>query len=173
MFITLSAISIIGGIVLLKFMNYHRRIIILTVFSIFFLLIFSGFIPQIFGVGEANMQLNNFGKEYDAYYTHTSEAYSVKWLDKNNLTKSRMSVDRGSLAKILLFSYTNKESVNPYVIPLLIKKEDIVYLSFPNKELSFGHFLIKSLTIPYNFPTKFLNDNKNKIYNNGESEIFK
>ncbi len=52
-------------------------------------------------------------------------------------------------------------------------KKAYVYSSYTNTIKKRAFVSYKGETISYNFPTEFLNQNKNKIYNNRESELFK
>jgi hypothetical protein len=47
------------------------------------------------------------------------------------------------------------------------------YLTYSTKIKNLGFISIKSEPIGYNYPIKFIDENKNLIYNNGGLEIFK
>ncbi|GAG39728.1 unnamed protein product, partial [marine sediment metagenome] len=59
------------------------------------------------------------------------------------------------------------------IFPSIIDKNAYVYLGYTNaiKKRTFTYTMGRPLG--YNFPNLFLGNNKNKIYNNGGSKIFK
>ena len=63
------------------------------------------------------------------------------------------------------------------VIPFFMSKFSYVYSNYANKIKGINYLdareKFNSGVLSFNFPTEFLNENKNKIYNNGGSEIFK
>ena len=133
------------------------------------------FPPYIIGGSETFFHLNNFGPYYDKYYTHDSEIKSAKWLSNNFDEKYLIYVDKPTRPKLKTF-FNIKDGHFIYdILPSIIDKDSYVYLSYTN---TIKKIIPQSLqggmtSLNYNFPTQFLNDNKNKIYNNGESEIFK
>jgi uncharacterized membrane protein len=169
--IILSSISLLGGKVLLNKLKYST--IWLSLLLILLFLLFSGFIPQIVGGDAAKMQLNNFGGDYDLHYMTYSDFFGINWLENN---KGNFELYADATANQKINSYAgelNIMNINPNLIPNTISKESYVYLSTTNKIEKMGFFVVKNLKISYNFPLDFLNDNKKKVYNNGESELFK
>ncbi len=170
--IILSPLSIIGGEVFFERLRIKSPIV-LSILLIIFLLLFCGFIFQITGGNEAKTQLNNFGEDYDANYMFNQDFSGAGWLNDN---KGNFKVYADLTANLKLNSYAgklNSANTNKYLVPNTISKQSYVYLSAINNIRNMGFFSIKGLRISFNFPTEFLNDNKNKIYSNGGSEIFK
>ncbi|MFH1209973.1 MAG: DUF2206 domain-containing protein [archaeon] len=172
--ILLSLPAILGGWILFKFFRKNYRIIILTIFLLIYFLFLSRFIQQGVGGPDITMGLNNEGIEYDVYYVHKTEVISGNWLfnnyDKNNL----IYLDKRAISKVELSTppkFTTKIAQD--VLPSIIKESDYVYLSYANVFDGIAFKTIKGNTLSYNYPTEFLNQNKNLIYNNGGSEIFK
>jgi hypothetical protein len=170
--ILLAPFSILGGKILsdkLK-LDYLK---VLPILLIIFFLAFSGFIPQLFGGDTAKIQLNNFGGDYDLHYMLYQDSSGISWLENN---KENFDIYADSTASQKINSYGGKfNSVNTKfnLIPNAISKKDYVYLSTVNNLEKMGFFAIKGLKISYNYPGEFLEDNKNNIYSNGGSEIFK
>ena len=119
------------------------------------------------------MNLNNFGEEYDRFYTHESEVKSLEWLSKYYNQKDKIYLDRYAILKVYSFSKINEKNILKYILPSIIDKNAYVYSSYTNKINKTTRVNYKNNFLEYNFPTEFLNGNKNKIYNNGGSEIFK
>jgi uncharacterized membrane protein len=154
--------------------EYIKIILILFIFIIYFLS-YSGFITQIIGGSEASIHLNNFGTYYDKYYTHNSEIKSAKWLSNNFDNKYLVYVDKFNLSKLKTFSNIKDGHFIYDILPSILDKDSYVYLSYANtiKKIIPPSYQEGIIIPSYNYPTQFLNDNKNKIYNNGKSEIFK
>ena len=172
--IILSLPAILGILIMFKFLKKEniKIILILFIFILYFLFC-SEFIPQIIGGSEANIQLNNYGLYYDKYYTHNSEVKSAKWFLNNYNEINLIYVDDSSSTKLETFSNIKKGYFIYDILPSIIDKNAYVYLSYTNtiKKISIRSY--RGGILEYDFPIQFLNDNKNKIYNNGDSEIFK
>jgi len=119
------------------------------------------------------MSLSNFGSEHDILYVYKQDLLSGRWIYSLN-NDSAVYVDEVSYRKLILSSdpiYKNNLIYD--LFPRIILKESYVYASYFNvfNEVSFR--TINNRGALYSFPDEFLGDNKNKIYNNGGSEIFK
>jgi len=171
MLILLSPMSMLGIVNLFKKKNYS--VLICTIFISLLLLNSIWFFFSLAGGNNLSMNLENGGSDYDMLYVSSSEISSGNWLINVNLAKNIIA---DSYAKYKL--YEIPPTINVYhlqtnILPTTINKENYVYSSMSNtiQEITFKYYGRGLLT--YNFPTKFLNENKNKIYCNGGSEIFK
>jgi len=177
--VALSLPAVFGGLIVFKLIKKEKiRIISLLMIFIIYFLFYSGFIPQIVGGPHIapQPQLNNFGLEYDRYYASNLEVKSAQWLSVNYNSKYTLiyTDDSGkrrltAFGNISLFRFGDI----PIVLPSIMDRNAYVYLTVSNKIKNIGIVGIKSTQIAYNFPIEFLNKNKNLIYNNGGSEIFK
>jgi hypothetical protein len=80
--------------------------------------------------------------------------------------------DKPSNRKLFAFGLiSNHISIN--LLPKFVDKNSYIYSNYVNKVFSRETLAYQEESIVLNFPTEFLNENKNKIYNNGGSEIFK
>ncbi|MHB1276431.1 MAG: DUF2206 domain-containing protein, partial [Candidatus Humimicrobiaceae bacterium] len=172
--IILSLPAVLGCSVIFKYLKKENIKIILILFIfIFYFLFCSKFLPQIFGDSEAAINLNNFGIYYDKYYTHESEVKSAQWLSNNYDGKNFIYMDESTSSKFKTFSNIKNGQYFYYVLPSILDQDAYVYLSYTNTVKKMAMQTYKGKVIAYDFPTQFLNENKNKIYNNGGSEIFK
>lgn len=170
--IFLSFSAVVGGLKILRFVNINTRIRIISSIFIMYFAFTSGFIPQIIGNSEASLQLNNKGYFYDWSYHHTSEVYSAQWLSKNYNNKYLVYAD--DIANLRLFCYANIDNGITDILPNVIDKDAYVYLDFTNTTKNLAYFMKREGGwIGYNLPLFFLNNNKNIIYNNKESIIYK
>jgi uncharacterized membrane protein len=169
----LSLPAVLGILVVFKFLKNKNTIFLLMgIICIWFFLSSSGFISQLVG-GDPQMNLNNFGEEYDRFYTYESEVKSLEWLSKYYNQKDVIYLDRYAILKAYSFPRINEKNILKDILPSTIDKNAYVYSSYVNTiyKRTFIYYELKVMS--YSFPTEFLNNNKNKIYNNGSSEIFK
>jgi uncharacterized membrane protein len=167
---------IFGGLLIFKFIkNINNRIIIIFIIFLLYFLFNSGFIGQIIGGGDSSIKINNFGRGYDEFYVHQVEINSAIWFENNYNEKSLIYVDRRAIYKLWLNlnPLILKSNIIKNLFPPVIDKYSYVYSSYTNTIEEKVFLDYKKGRIMYNFPTQFLNKNKNKIYNSGGSEIFK
>lgn len=171
--VILSLPLIFGGLMIFKFAKKSIRIICILLIFIFYFLFFTGFVPQIIGGANAPFQLNNFGEGYDRGYIHKTETKSSDWLSENYNKYDFIYADKRASCKLWLSQKINGNKVIENVFPSTIDKKAYVYSSHTNMIEKKAFVIAWRGMINYNFPTEFLNKNKNKIYNDGGSEIFK
>jgi uncharacterized membrane protein len=151
--------------------NRKGQLLICSGIILFFFVILSGFLPQFTGGARPPLPLDNYGLYYDAYYTHAQEVSSFGWLVQNRDTQLPVQSDRYfSNTKIL--AYTGVAPL-PGLLPETIEKNSYVYLNFNNVGTGDVIEYINGDIAYYAFPAAFLQDNKNLIYNNGGSEIYR
>jgi len=171
--IILSLFSPLGLLFILKPFCKEKSYIILALFFVLYFIIFSGLVYQLTGGISAATSLNNVGFEYDTKYVHQSELNSALWLLGNKGAEA-IYLDSALYRKSLLLGFSTMENdrFNDIILSIVQKKAYILS-SYTNKMKQITTRIFQMVAVPYNFPDKFLNDNKNKIYSNGESEIFK
>jgi uncharacterized membrane protein len=156
-------------LLLTRFLPFSKRIIVLGVITMSFFLTLTGFFSEITGDYYAQLNLDNAGLYYDAYYIHPSEVSSSVWL-ADNLTDGS-SVQADPFAGTKLFTLERLYVPDEPIIPQIIQKSSYVYADFANVQGRELDSIDNSIIIK--FPTDFLNSNKNLIYNNGYSKIYK
>ncbi len=164
---------IIGALSLFSiFDKIHRgiKIYLLSLTFIFFFLFLSGFIPQATGGYYGQLNLANSGFYYEAYYTHKDEITSINWLLKNYNKKIPIQSDWFTGNKF--HTYGNVYSVDG-IIPSTIRINSYVYLSHSNMATGQVMVYVQGAPIYYHFPIDILNQNKNLIYNNGGTRIYR
>ena len=172
--IILSFSSVLGGLMLFKFFKRNLKIIFVSGVFLLYFLFLSGFIPQILGGVEPSVQLSDSGADYNAYYSHYAEIQSGQWLLDNYQKNTYLYIDEYAGQKSFLFEkFEDKEWIKQDIFPQVIRKNSYVYLSSSSlTEESIFVFLQASM-VGYRTPLRFLNENKDLIYNNKYSEIFK
>jgi uncharacterized membrane protein len=168
--ILISIPAVFGVMLLTIFFGKKLRAPILAGFFILNFLYILGFFNQIFG-GTASLTLNNFGDDYDRFYTHSAEVYSAKWLAANRDDKIPIFADFLSSLKLKSFAFIN--GTDEAILPSVITRNSYFYLSYANVIQGRADAIYKNIALTYSYPTEFLTENKNLIYSNGESKIFR
>lgn len=168
--IILSLPTIIGSLIIFNFLNENRRLYMSLVIFVVFFLSLSGFIPQISGGYYSELHLNNQGLYYDFYYTHKSEFDSINWLANKFSDEYDILSNSSVHSKMLAFAglYSLEK-----ILPVTIRKDAYVYLDRSNVKKQKNIIFYKGNLIIYDYPIEFLNENKNLIYSNQGSQIFK
>ncbi len=170
--VVLALPTVIGGAILLKAIFKRYAYHATAVFFVIYFLYIGSFIPQLIGVGYAQMQLNNFGTYYDIYYTHQSEDYSIKWLGTHANSQLPVYADWFAKKKIAAFG-PRPIWVIANVLPANITQDSYVFADETNVNKGAAFVFYQQHELNYQFPTAFLNQQKDLIYDNGKSEIFR
>jgi len=172
--IILSFSSVLGGLILFKFFKRKLRIIFVSGVFLLYFLFRAGFIPQILGGAEPFVQMNNSGILYDAFYSHYAEIRAGQWLFDNYQKNTYIYMEKFAGNKSLLsYKFEDKQWIKQDIFPQVIRKSSYVYLSSSNITEESVFVFIQGGMVGYSNPLRFLNGNKNLIYNNKYSEIFK
>jgi uncharacterized membrane protein len=164
---------LIGSLTLFSIFNkVHSsiKIYITSFIFVFFFLFLSGFIPQITGGYYTPLNLANSGFYYEAYYTHKEELTSINWLVSNKEKKTPIQADWFTGKKI--HTYSGVYSVDG-LIPSVVRRNSYIYLSYSNISTGEVMVYVNGAPIYYKFPIPFLDQNKNLIYNNGGTRIYR
>lgn len=135
--------------------NINTKFLLIAVIFIWFFLSSSGFNSNIIN-GEPQMNLNNFGEEYDRFYTYESEVKSLEWLSKYYNQKDEIYLDAYTILKAYSFSRINEKNVLKYILPSIIDKNAYVYSSYTNKINKTTRVNYKNNFLEYNFPIDLL-----------------
>ena len=168
------ALPIIVGFVLVSWLvtrNHTAQLAIATALLIGFFVVLSGAVPQLTGGGRPLLPLNNYGLYYDAYYTHAQEATSLEWFARNAEIGVMVQSDR-YFSNIKMISYAGIAPLAG-LLPETTKKGSYVYLNFLNDKTDSVIEDINGDVVYYRFPVEFLDDNKDLIYSNGGSAIYR
>ncbi len=136
-------------------------------------LFYSGFIFNIVG-GPALIGLNNYGEDYDKFYTSTSEVTASLWFKDIYNSKSLIFTSSPGYHQLTAFAFIGKDKIVRDTIPSIITKDSYVYLSYINSQDLKGMYESNGSEYAYTtYPFRFLEANKNKIYDNKIAQIFK
>lgn len=171
MMFILTFVEIIGGITFITLLTRKKELSI-KILSVFYVIIFLftyGFIWQIAG-GKAVMWLNNFGYYYNQTYTNTSDYLAATWMKQIPENPRIYSTAHG---RNILAAYAHKNHVRLDIFPSTIEIYAYVFVTNVNLKQKVSSFHYRGEHFEYKYPFDFLNKNKNLIYNNGGSVIYK
>lgn len=120
----------------------------------------------------SNINLTNDGEVYDHYYVKDGEVAALAWAN-GNIGTTTMRLDRYAVLPATAFTTIDKDQLRQGVMPTEIGQGDYVYAGNVNlhKELAFGYYQNRVFT--FNFPDDYLDRNKDIVYANGHSRIYK
>lgn len=152
------------------FKDERKQYVSVVVLLLSFFIVLNGVIPQITGGTRALMHLSNSGLYYDSYLVHGEEVYSARWISQ--YSGKRLPVQAVHFSDIKMIAYGK---MAPYIdlLPETMKKKSFVYLNYDNVKTGNILEILYGEVVYYHFPMEFLNNNKNLIYNNGGSEIYR
>ncbi|HEV2339193.1 MAG TPA: DUF2206 domain-containing protein [Patescibacteria group bacterium] len=156
-----------GSILLFRLLKQKHALFYSGLLLVLFFLTVSGCISEITGGYYPQLNLDNAGLYYDAYYSHKAEIASAQWLHHTIEAKGIVQASELTASKLLI--YGNISAVES-VIPQTIAKSSYVYLDAANTQGKLIVSMDQSLVVTY--PTVFLQEHKNLIYNNGLSRIY-
>ncbi len=141
--------------------------------SIAYFLIYTGFLSQLMGNTYPTIQFNNFGDGFNNYYLLETEKASSQWFSKNK-EQSGITVYTDGYANFKYIASSYKFLYpNTDIHPANMFIQSYVFLSYPNEVKRISYKNIAGITISYLYPYDFLTQNKNKIYSNKSSTIFR
>ncbi len=167
--IFLSVTAVIGGISLIFFSTDRIKNILFATFLSLVFLSHTGYFSQLLG-GSPFLHLNNIGNDYDKFYIHDSEVSSAKWLGSNRSFKDSVFSDDTSSLRL---KYVLNMNSNQVIIPSLIYRNSYVYARYANIVEGRAETNYEGKELILNFPREFLEDNKDLIYSNGKSNIYR
>lgn len=155
-----------------KSISLTVKYLFLTCLLIFYFFSYSGCFSLITGSNPDTMNLNNTGEEYERFYIYDAEVKAAQWLEKNYILGDVVYAD--IYGALRLQSATRIENGIMYdLIPAVIANYSYVYATHSNYVSGEVRVDFDNKTIIYNFPKDFLNNNKNIVYSNGTSVIYK
>jgi uncharacterized membrane protein len=168
----LGILVVIGGLSLCVKLSKYKRLMIVTGFAIIFFYAMTGVFTQLFVRHPGQLHLSNAGIYYDTYYTHDSELRAIKWLDTDTPKIPDIKIQTDHTAVNALYSIEGAEVIHG-IYPALIRRDSYVLLTYANVHKSQSMILWNSNIIKYVYPTAFLDEQKDLLYNNGDVKIYR
>jgi uncharacterized membrane protein len=172
--ILVAPILVLGSFALFKPLGRVWSARAATVLALGFLVSTIGVMPQILGGYPAQLSLNNSGVYYNDYYLHPQEAEAVNWLGTQPETLPA-GVQAENYTDMYYFKgqhATGAEYVTD-IFPTLVRKSTWVLLGYSTVRTGIATAPVDGDLVPYRYPTGLLNQNKNLVYNDGGTVIYK
>lgn len=173
----LGLFLVIGILVLASRWNERAGIAIAATLAILFFLSETGAITELVGGYNPQLYLNNSGLYYDLYYAHGSEIAGIDWLlaQTHGSTDSIQATSPNNLYSNSLFDVapTAGGSFIDDIFPPLVRKDSYVFLSYATVHADRATATYAGTLITYAYPIQFLDDNKDRIYDNGDVMIYR
>jgi uncharacterized membrane protein len=141
------------------------------ILTLFLLAHLSGLIPNLTGDFPPQLNLDNAGIYYDAFYVHPTDIAAIHWVSNLSTNPHEFDYQSDIYGANLMLPYGGVSSLAD-LIPDTILKSSYVFMDYATAvkgvmvNLNQEVLLIKA-------PTQFLDDYKNLIYNNGSARIYK
>ena len=167
--VILSFFFVMGGMILSKYLKVRAYVVILIILIPYFLCVL-GPMHNVFGHPRA-ITLNSEGKFYDMYYVHDQESYGAKWLNVYGGDESRIYTSNyNSNVRLMSQGTISPNLIDRSALVNHRKIDSYIYLRYFNvvNGKLLGSDGSHNLT---EYSDIFLE--KNKIYANGGSEIYR
>jgi uncharacterized membrane protein len=151
-----------------------RSDLVATGFAIAFLASLIGLLPQLTGGYPAQLQLNNSGSYYDAYYTRTPELVAVDWLAR--APGARDNVQFSAVTDRLTSPAVQSRlgtSPRDDLFPPYLRRTSYVLIDATTVSRGVGIIAISGDTISYDYPLTLLERTRNLVYSNGSAKVYR
>lgn len=159
---------VMGWMLILHRIFRSLTVYIVSTIVILFFLTLTGFISTVTGGYYPQYHLNNGGLYYESYFNHELEITSINWLRNNMVPNSTVQAD--TLTGDRLFGTGNIYSLDAN-IPQVMHRSSYIYAGITNNKGRSVLSVDRNLMIQY--PKNILNANKNVIYSNGATTVYK
>lgn len=157
--------------------NYHGDgKLFSTILIVFFFFYSTAFIAQLIGDNVAELHLNDSGTYYDNYVTQGTEVNGIDWLvnDLSNEPPGQIQFAIGA-DRLSQRKFQSIADVTPGndIFPALVRRNSYVFLGEGTVLDDQASFSYNGDLVGYSYPLSFLNDNKDLIYNDGGSRVYR
>ena len=135
----------------------------------------SGLLPQALGGYPAQLSLADAGTYYDVYYTHPQELAALAWARQQ---EGVLPVGLQASFDPQRFVYMSPSQVDgsQFVLgdyPATLARDSWVLIGYSTIHTGRSSVFFRGDVLTYRYPMDLLNDNKNLVFNNGDTEIYK
>jgi hypothetical protein len=169
MFLVLTILAVAGGVIATQGKPKYQMAI-LTGMAVLMFCSLTGALDQFTG-GDARITLAQPPSTLEAPYIYDTEVAGARWLAANR--DGDFAVQADDVANLRLESFGNLGVADTALFPQTIQRDSYVYLISDNIQKDEAFYQYANNVLVYNYPIDFLNSNKNLIYNDGGSRIYK
>jgi uncharacterized membrane protein len=146
------------------------RVRLAGIVSLLLLASSTGVVTQALGGYGPQLHLNNSGRYYDLYYTHTEELAAVSWLRQHREERVPVQADR------FLFwrnqSLATMDGVDT-IFPTDVLRDSYVLLGWTNVRRDESTVNVDGDLVTYRYPMTLLDDHKDLVYANGGARVYR
>ena len=169
MFLILGILAVIGGTIALKYLSKYQTMIIAAMAVVMFLSL-TGALDQLTG-GDARITLDQPPSTLEEPYVYDTEVAGAQWLAAHRSPNAPIQTD--DVANLRLQSFGDIALSNSAIFPQTIERNSYVYLISANITSGEAFYQYAGNVLVYNYPLDFLNTEKNLLYNDGGSRIYR
>jgi len=149
-----------------------------TVFVVLFFFYSTAALPQVFGGNLPPLHLATTGSDYDQYVVEPVERAAIDWLEGVRRTREMETGDPVMVMQADRFVFNKmksviKEGISDDVYPGAIMKDSYVLLGPGTVSGGRAAALYEGKVILYTYPLAFLEENKNRVYDNGSARVYR
>jgi uncharacterized membrane protein len=164
--IALGLMKLLGW---LKLGSQRMRVTLITAAFASAFLVLSGFVNGLVGGAGSSLPLSNSGFYYNAYYTDSQDASLFSWLKTNYQAGYPINTD--TFLRMKIMANTGITTVDG-LTPGDISKPSYVVLAGENVTADRVSLYFGGQLMAYQYPTGFLDNNKNLIYSTNETKVY-
>lgn len=169
----LSAFIIVGIQFVLKTVRISKlSSLLIIILATSYLLQTSGYIDRyIFGL--KTLRFDNNGEQYLRYYTKSTEVSGLKWIESRLGTPKNLNIDRYAQLRMKAYTQRKFDFVNTEINPPTLGPTNYVVAGTAANagRVAFSQF--SNQIIRYLYPYAYLNLQKNLVYSNSGTQIYK
>lgn len=172
MMIVLSPFFVIGGIEVARYLRVKRVYLVILIVLIPFFMCQTGTMHQIFGYPQS-MVLNSEGKGFDMYYVHEEDGYAARWLETKANEEERIYTDYFGHIPLISQGMIWQSAIYD---PSFIEDKKAIgdgYIFLRCVNVIGGKLMCRNLEWHNLTEYKHLFIGRNKIYDNGGSEVWR
>jgi uncharacterized membrane protein len=170
--VILALPSVLGITVSLNRIKAPYPLMIAVFFFSLYFVLSSRLFYQLIGGYPSSLVLANSGDDYDRYYISKADMLSTEWIGRE---KGRFTpIHTDSYTRFKLRALTTEDlHITDELTPISIVEQSYVLLSSSNVRNNTAFKNFNNRLIKFIIPTEFINVNKNVVYSNSKSVVFR
>jgi len=167
-----ALVGVYGGLLLTRFIKRtHLRYVVLAGIYCVQLLFYSGFVFNFTG-GPALIATNNYGEDYEKFYTHEAEVSAARWLGERR-GDSYVFTNGPGRNKLWAYGNVDAKKIMTNTMPSEIGQNAYVFQTYMNTAGGRALYVYKGTERPYTYPQQFVDDHKDQIYSSGVARVYR
>lgn len=160
---------VVGIVPLIPKVKLQFKLALVVVLTLVCMISTTGVLTGLLGGYTAQLNLSNAGDYYDNYYVHDSEVAASRWLITHS-DGAQVHLDDDTFQKLNNIVPLDRGGD---IMPSLVSRNSYVLLGYRNTHHRQAQFNFNGDNMTYSYPTKFLDDQKDLLYTNGSSRMYR